>query len=203
MKKEIIARLHVRFEKIVQTETEHGTEFWFARDLQEALGYSKWENFRKVIEKARIACETAGYSCGDHFLDIRKMVDIGSGATREIEDIALTRYACYLIAQNGDPSKEEIAFAQTYFAIQTRKMELIEARMAEIERIGARKKLSVSEKELSGIIFERLGEGQSFARIRSKGDQSLFGGYTTSDMKARMKVPESFQGLSSWLSYPM
>ena len=119
------------------------------------------------------------------------MVDIGSGATREIEDIALTRYACYLIAQNGDPSKEEIAFAQTYFAIQTRKMELIEARLAEMERLGARKKLSVSEKELSGIIFERLGEGQSFARIRSKGDKALFGGHTTADMKARMKIPDS------------
>jgi DNA-damage-inducible protein D len=119
------------------------------------------------------------------------MVDIGSGTTREIEDIALSRYGCYLIAQNGDPSKEEIAFAQTYFAIQTRKMELIETRLAEVERLSARKKLSVSEKELPGIIFERLGEGQSFARIRSKGDQALFGGHTTSDMKLRMKVSDN------------
>lgn len=191
MKKEIIVKLHDRFEKIAQTETERGTEFWFARDLQEALGYKEWRNFKLVIDKAITACENAGYDCRDHFVEVNKMVDIGSGATREIEDIALTRYACYLIAQNGDPSKEEIAFAQTYFAIQTRKMELIEARLSEIERLGARKKLSVSEKELSGIIFERLGEGQSFARIRSKGDEALFAGHTTADMKARMKVPDS------------
>ena len=191
MKKEIIAKLHLRFEKIIRTETENGTEFWFARDLQDALGYMEWRNFKLVIEKAMTACTNTGYDTRDHFVEVNKMVDIGSGASREIEDIALTRYACYLIAQNGDPSKEEIAFAQTYFAIQTRKMELIEARLSEIERLGARKKLSVSEKELSGIIFERLGEGQSFARIRSKGDQALFGGYTTSDMKERMKVPDT------------
>jgi DNA-damage-inducible protein D len=191
MKKEIIAKLHTQFEEIVQTEIETGTEFWFARDLQEALGYVQWRNFEAVIKKAITACETAGYDPEDHFANVSKKVDLGSGAVREVDDIALSRYACYLIAQNGDPSKEAIAFAQTYFAIQTRKMELIETRLAEVERLGARKKLSLSEKELSGIIFERLGEGQSFARIRSKGDQALFGGYTTADMKAKMKVPDS------------
>jgi DNA-damage-inducible protein D len=191
MKKEIIVKLHTQFEEIVQTEIETGTEFWFARDLQEALGYVQWRNFEAVIKKAITACETAGYDPEDHFANVSKKVDLGSGAVREVDDIALSRYACYLIAQNGDPSKEAIAFAQTYFAIQTRKMELIETRLAEVERLGARKKLSLSEKELSGIIFERLGEGQSFARIRSKGDQALFGGYTTADMKAKMKVPDS------------
>jgi DNA-damage-inducible protein D len=188
MDKEIIVKLHSQFEKIVQVETEAGTEYWLARDLQELLGYSQWRNFMPVIEKAVLACKNAGFEPGDHFAHVRKKVDIGSGASREIDDIALTRYACYLIAQNGDPSKDPIAFAQTYFAIQTRKQELIEKRLEEFERLNARKKLSVSEKELSGIIFERLGEGQSFARIRSKGDQALFGGLTTNDMKDRLDV---------------
>jgi len=157
MKREIIIQLHGSFEKGVHKDTDTGTEFWFARDLQNLLGYSKWENFAKVIEKAKTACKNAGYEPADHFLDIRKMVSLGSGAEREIEDIALTRYASYLIAQNGDPSKDQIAFAQTYFAVQTRKQEIIEKRIAEAERLTARRKLTFSEKELSGIIFERLG----------------------------------------------
>src|SRR4029077_21276799 len=128
-------------------------------------GYERWENFSRVIEKAKTACETSGYEVADHFLDSTKMVDIGSGSQREIEDIMLSRYACYLIAQNGDSSKEPIAFAQTYFAVQTRKMEIIEQRLGELERLGARKKLTESERKLSGIIFERLHENQSFARI--------------------------------------
>jgi DNA-damage-inducible protein D len=190
MKKEIIVRLHGSFEKSVHKDTDTGTEFWFARDLQNLLGYSKWENFSKVIEKAKTACKNAGYEVADHFLDIRKMVSLGSGAEREIEDIALTRYASYLLAQNGDPSKDQIAFAQTYFAVQTRKQEIIEKRIAEAERLTARRKLTLSEKELSGIIFERLGDEQSFGRIRSKGDKALFGGRSTEQMKDRLEVPK-------------
>jgi len=191
MDKEIVVRLHASFEDMVQQFPDTGTEFWCARDLQMLLGYAKWENFAKVINKAISACESSGNDPKDHFLDIRKMVDLGSGAKREIDDIALTRYACYLIAQNGDPSKDAIAFAQTYFAVQTRKQELIEKRLAEAERVSARKRLSHSEKELSGIIFDRLKENESFARIRSKGDVALFGGKTTQDMKTRLRVPKS------------
>jgi DNA-damage-inducible protein D len=191
MKKEIIIRLHKSFERMVRRDEQTGTEFWLARDLQGLLGYAKWENFTKVIEKAVTSCSTAGYDPKDHFLEVRKMVDLGSGAKRQIDDVALTRYACYLIAQNGDPAKDPIAFAQTYFAVQTRKQEIVEKRLGEVERIGARKKLTSSEKALSGIIFERLGDGQSFALIRSKGDQALFGGKTTQEMKDRLQVPHS------------
>jgi DNA-damage-inducible protein D len=191
MDKEIIVRLHSSFEDMVRKHPETGTEFWCARDLQLLLGYAQWKNFAKVIDKAITACKNAGYNPKDHFADISKMVDVGSGAKREIEDIGLTRYACYLIAQNGDPAKEQIAFAQTYFAVQTRKQEVIEKRLAEAERIGARRKLTHSEKELSGIIFDRLRDGESFGRIRSKGDQALFGGRTTQDMKHKLGVPQS------------
>jgi len=189
MDKELIVRLHANFEDMTRTFPETGTEFWCARDLQVLLGYARWENFEKVVNKAITACERSGYDPKDHFLAITKMVDLGSGAQRRINDIALTRYACYLIAQNGDPSKEQIAFAQTYFAVQTRKQEVIERRLAEAERISARRKLTQSEKELSGIIFERLRDGESFGRIRSKGDRALFGGKTTSQMKANLGVP--------------
>ena len=190
MKKEIIVKLHASFEELVQQDSETGMEYWLARDLQELLGYAKWENFAKVIEKAKKSCETAGFGSDDHFLDVRKMIETGKSAQRAIEDIALTRYACYLIAQNGDPGKEAIAFAQTYFAVQTRKQELIELRIDEVERVEARKKLTTSEKELSGIIFERVGDQMSFGRIRSKGDSALFG-MTTQAVKSRMKVPDN------------
>ncbi len=191
MEKDIIVRLHKDFEKSVYKQQGIGTEFWLARDMQNLLGYARWENFAKVVEKAKTACKTAGFEISDHFLDITKKVSLGSGAEREIEDIALTRYACYLIAQNGDPSKDAIAFAQTYFAIQTRKQEIIEKRIAEIERLNARRKLSLSEKELSGIIYERLSDEKSFARIRSKGDTALFGGKTTEQMKQKLDIPKS------------
>lgn len=191
MKKDVVVRLHASFEELVQRDGDWGGEYWLARDLQTLLGYAKWENFVKVIEKAKTACQASGYEPADHFLDVRKMVELGSGANREIEDIALTRYACYLIAQNGDPSKEAIAFAQTYFAVQTRKQELIEQRLAEVERLSARKKLTTSEKELSGIIYERVGDQMSFARIRSKGDMALFGGHSTQSMKTKLGVPDN------------
>lgn len=191
MKKDVVVKLHASFEELVQRDEETGGEYWLARDLQSLLGYAKWENFYKVIEKAKTACQASGFEPADHFLDVRKMVELGSGATREIEDIALTRYACYLIAQNGDPSKEAIAFAQTYFAVQTRKQELIEQRLAEVERLSARKKLSTSEKELSGIIYERVGDQMSFARIRSRGDVALFGGHSTQMMKSKLGVPDN------------
>lgn len=189
MKREIIARLHGQFEDYAH-ELD-GIECWFARELQGLLGYTQWRNFEQVIGRAKIACANAGHRVEDHFAGVSKMVDIGSGTQRKIDDVALTRYACYLIAQNGDPRKDEIAFAQTYFAVQTRKQEIIEQRLTHMERVRTRRKLSISERELSGIIFERVGDDKSFARIRSKGDQALFGGYTTQDMKTRLGVPGS------------
>jgi len=187
MKRELLVRLHGEFEKYAQREEE--IEYWLARDLQALLGYEKWENFLHVIEKAKIACLNSKQIIGDHFPDIGKMVTIGSGAPRDIGDIKLTRYACYLIAQNGDPRKPEIAFAQTYFAIQTRKQELIEQRMADWERLQAREKLTISEKELSRVIYERGIDDKGFGRIRSKGDAALFGDYSIQEMKDKMGVP--------------
>jgi DNA-damage-inducible protein D len=190
MEKAIIIKLHKDFEQSVYKEENTGMEFWLARDLQNLLGYSQWRSFESVIDKAIVACKNSGHNPDDHFARTRKMVGLGSGAKREIEDIALTRYACYLIAQNGDPSKDAIAFAQTYFAVQTRKQEIIEQRIAEIERFNARRKLALSEKELSGIIYERIQDEQSFARVRSKGDTALFG-KTTGEMKDRLNIPQS------------
>lgn len=189
MKKELVSELFDRFENACNKY--QNIECWSARELQNILGYSKWDNFLKVIEKAKTACENSGGIVLDHFADIGKMVTVGSGAVREVDDIALTRYACYLIAQNGDPSKPAIAFAQTYFAVQTRKQETIEQRLTEVERITARDKLSKSEKKLSGIIYQRGVDNSGFAIIRSKGDQALFGGFSTNDMKRKLGVPAS------------
>lgn len=190
MKAELIKNLTVDFESYSQT-TENGIEFWFARDIQHLLGYSEWRNFNKVISKAKTSSEVTGHLIVDHFVDINKMVVIGSGTEREIDDIMLTRYACYLIAQNGDSRKEQIAFAQNYFAIQTRKFEVIAKRIDDWERLNARQKLTLSEKELSELIFEKTGNDKDFGIIRSKGDQALFGGKNTSQMKKKLGVPES------------
>lgn len=189
MKKEQINELLIQFENARQMV--EGVECWSARDLQPILGYSKWDNFLKVIEKAIKAAENSEIVISDHFADVGKMVQLGSGAEREIPDVMLTRYACYLIAQNGDSSKPSIAFAQTYFAVQTRKQEIIEQRLLEVARVSAREKLSKSEKKLSGILYERGVDDKGFAIIRSKGDQVLFGGYTTQMMKFKLKVTGS------------
>lgn len=189
MDRELIAKLFRKFEALARQDK--GVEYWLARDLQPLLGYAQWRNFELVLTRAREACKQAGQRVADHFADVSKMVDLGSSARRELEDIAITRYAAYLIAQNGDARKAEIAFAQTYFAIQTRKQELVEARLAEGERLDARGRLAASERRLSGVILERLQERESFARIRSRGDSALVGGWSTQDMKRRLGVPRA------------
>lgn len=189
MKKELIKELFEKFEHACYIFND--VECWSARELQITLGYAKWDNFFKVIEKAKTSCESSGVAISDHFADVGKMVPIGSGVERKIEDIALSRYACYLVAQNGDPAKNEVAFAQTYFAVQTRKQEIIEQRLLDVARVSAREKLSKGEKKLSGIIYERGVDDRGFAIIRSKGDQALFGGFSTNYMKHKLKVPDN------------
>lgn len=189
MKKEVISALFQKFEDTCYDLD--GLECWSARELMVIFNYSEWRAFSKLIKKASQACQNSGEEAKNHFVAYYKMVEVGSGAQRKIEDVALTRYACYLVAQNGDPVKEEIAFAQTYFAFQTRKQELIEKRLLDIDRVNAREKLSKSEKKLSGIIYERGVNSKGFALIRSEGDKALFGGRTTLFMKKKLQVPAS------------
>jgi len=189
MEKNTIEKLNKRFEEYAYEQD--GVEYWLARELQELLGYSDWRNFLNAINKAKESCESTGELVVDHFVDITKMVQIGSGAERKQDDMMLTRYACYLIAQNGDPKKEQIAFAQSYFAIQTRKQELLEERIQLNERLQAREKLAATETELSKNIFERGVDNAGFGRIRSKGDWALFGGKNTSEMKRKLGIKEN------------
>ncbi len=189
MKKEKIARLRKEFEDIAR---EHeSVEYWLARELQPLLEYTEWRNFSKVIERAKEACEHNEVAVTDHFVEVNKMVELGSGAMREVPDLMLTRYACYLIAQNGDPKKDRVAFAQGYFALQTRKQELLEERLQLVERLRARAKLVETENRLSRNIYERGVDHAGFGRIRSKGDQALFGGKSTRQMKETLGVPKS------------
>ena len=186
MDKKRVSQIKEQFDLVVHSDTTAKVEFWYARELMPLLGYERWENFDKAISRAMDSCETSGMEVPDHFREVTKMVPLGSGAQRSVKDYMLTRYACYLLAQNGDPKKEEIAFAQSYFAVQTRKQELIEERISFIERTEARGRLRESEKRLSQNIYERGVDDAGFGRIRSKGDQALFGGHTTMEMKARL-----------------
>lgn len=187
MDKQQVARLKLSFDEIVHT-TEDGVEFWYARELQPVLGYARWENFELAIQRAVSACINSAINPDEQFRGVTKLIEHGNKGKREIADYMLTRYACYLIAQNGDPRKNEVAFAQTYFAVQTRKQEVIEQRLSDLNRLQLRDQLRTAEKRLSQNIYERGVDERGFGRIRSKGDKALFGGYTTEDMKRKYKI---------------
>ncbi len=191
MDKKRVSQIKEQFDLVIHNDANAKIEFWYARELMPLLGYERWENFDKAISRAIDSCETSDIKVSDHFREVTKMIETGKGAHRAVKDYMLTRYACYLIAQNGDPKKEEIAFAQSYFAVQTRKQELIEERISLIERTEARGRLRESEKRLSQNIYERGVDDAGFGRIRSRGDQALFGGHTTMEMKARLGVKGS------------
>lgn len=189
MNKDLIVQLNKSFQDSAYEES--GIEYWLARDVQRLLEYTQWRNFEQVIEKAKISCQNAGQNPAHHFANVSKTIAMPKGAEKEIDDYMLTRYACYLIAQNGDPRKDSIAFAQSYFALQTRKQELLEERIALVERLSARQKLVATETELSKNIFELGVDDQGFGRIRSKGDQALFGGLSTIQMRKKYQIPEN------------
>lgn len=187
MDKKQIGKLKLTFDEIAHT-TEDGVEFWFARELQGTLGYARWENFEVAIKRAITSCSNSGIAVEEQFREVTKLIEHGNKGRREILDYMLTRYACYLIAQNGDPRKDEIAFAQTYFAVQTRKQEVLEQRLADLNRLQLREQLKTAEKRLSQNIYERGVDERGFGRIRSKGDKALFGGFTTDEMKQRYGI---------------
>lgn len=190
MEEKIIEKLKLMFDDIVHISSDCSIEYWCARELQPLLGYSRWENFELAIKRAMESCKSSKIEALDHFRDVTKMVQLGSGSTRKVKDYILTIYACYLIAQNGDPRKEEISFAQSYFAVQTRKQEIISDRIKLMERVEVREKLRESEKRLSKSIYEHGVDDAGFGRIQSKGDRALFGGYSTKDMKAKLEINE-------------